>query len=741
MSDGPARSGPSAGIAPFAQRYRGALADANVRGGLLGFQRSWQGTRDAQMLALEAIAGRGFGALRDEFAAIKDRVLAEPARYVAQFRAHAEAAGAVVVEVGSAAEANGYIADLCRRRGITLAVKGKSMVSEEIGLNAALAAAGVEAVETDLGEWLLQLAGDRPSHLVMPAIHWRRGQVAALLSRTLGEPFDADDIPAMARSVRAALRERFLHAGLGLTGANALIAETGSVMLVTNEGNGRLTSSLPPLHVVTVGAEKIVPSLADAIRQVRLLARSATGQPISTYTTFISGPTAGHELHIVLIDNGRSALAADPALAPALRCIRCGACANVCPAYQVVGGHAFGHIYTGPIGLVTTAAHHGLAAAAGPQSLCLSCGACATVCPVAIPLPAQILEVRREAFARGRGARLRRLAWRAFASRPLVAVASRLLALAALPLRAGGFTRLPFGLARRHVSWRTPPAIPWRPARARAALRAARAPLAPTAASGRRVLLFLQCVADRLAPEVPVAAAALLRAAGAEVIVPPDQHCCGLPAFDAGDHDAARRMARATIEALDGTDDIVTAAPSCVVMMLHDYARLFAGDPAWQARALGLAGRVHDLAGYLAGPARLPAGTLAAGDRAPVTVHRFCQGSHLLHAEDRLERLIADLCGVEVVPLAEAEVCCGFGGATSLAAPELAAGVLARKLANVGASGARVLVTDNPGCVLHLRGGAHAAGLAIRTLHVAEYLAARLPAAHASASPRGAGER
>ncbi|MEX2446072.1 MAG: LUD domain-containing protein, partial [Dehalococcoidia bacterium] len=544
---------PHVPVAPFAERYRNALADPNVREGLLGFQRAWRGTRDAQMESLESITGRSFDELRSELSAMKDRVLADPSHYVNQFRTRAEAAGAVVTVVRDADEANAHIARLCRERGISLAVKGKSMVSEEIGLNAALAAEGVDAVETDLGEWLLQLAGDHPSHLVMPAIHKRRGQVAELLTRVLGEPFEADDIPAMVASVRTALRAQFLTAGLGLTGANALVAETGTVMLVTNEGNGRMTSSLPPLHVVTVGAEKIVPTMADAIRQVRLLPRSATAQPITTYTTFISGPTPGHELHIVLIDNGRSAMADDAGVASALRCIRCGACANVCPAYQVVGGHAFGHIYTGPIGLITTAYHHGLDAAEGPQSLCVSCGACATVCPVDIPLPAQILDVRRQVFeaAPGRGGRVRRAVqravWRAFASRRLVEAGNRALALVSAPLRRGRFTRVPTFLSRRHLAWRTPPAVPSRPAHALDALHTPRAALAPTEASGRRVMLFLQCVADRLAPEVPVAAAALLRAAGVEVVVPPDQHCCGLPAFDAGDHDNARRMARDTL--------------------------------------------------------------------------------------------------------------------------------------------------------------------------------------------------
>ena len=713
-------------VDPFPERYAKALADPNIRDGLLDFQRSWRTTRDAQMESLEAITGFTFGDLRERLTTAKDHVIADPAGHVARFRRAAEARGVRVVQVRSADEANAYIAQLCRERGVSLVVKGKSMVSEEIGLNAALAEAGIEAVETDLGEWLLQLDGDHPSHLVMPAIHKRRHQVAALFTRVLGRPFDPDDIPAMVVAARTELRSRFLAAGLGVTGANALIAETGTAMLVTNEGNGRLTSSLPPVHVITTGVEKVLPTAADAITQIRLLARSATAQPITTYTTFISAPAPGHELHVVIIDNGRSVMAAQHGLEDAMRCIRCGACANVCPAYQVVGGHAFGHVYTGPIGLVTTGFHHGLDAADGPQSLCVSCGACATVCPVTIPLPQQILEVRQRVLAQRPDGWRTRLALRAFASRTVVAAAMRVGAIALAPLRRGQFTRLPFGIASRYVSWRTPPALPARPARDQAAEVSPRA-ITGSPLAGRRIAFFLQCVGDRLAPEIPLAAITLLRAAGAEVNIPSAQHCCGLPAFDAGDRDNARRMARDTIVALEGSDDVVTPAPSCVVAMLKEYRTLFDDDPAWQARAQRLAERVYDLVGYLSGPGRLPAGSLASGASDAVAVHRFCQGSNMLDAGDRLERLIAELTGVEVVPLYEAEVCCGFGGSTSVRAPEISAGILERKLANVGAAGAPILVTDNPGCVLHLRGGADAARAPFRVMHVAEFLAARLP--------------
>ena len=750
----------------FQTRYRRAAADPHLRRGLLDFQRSWRVSRDQQIARLEQRTGATFNDLRRDFAQTKDDTLAQIDHYIAEFRTHAEAASATVVEVETAQDALNYVTEICRERGIDLIVKSKSMVSEEIELNHHLEAQGIRAIETDLGEWLLQLARERPSHLVMPAIHQRRERVAALLGDELNRQFDPDDIPAMVASARGGLRDHFLAAGAGLTGANALIAETGSIMLVTNEGNARLATSLPGLHFVTAGIEKLVPTWADAQRQLQLLPRSATAQQLSTYTTCITGAQPGKEMHIILLDNGRRKMAADPQIAAALRCIRCGACANVCPPYQVVGGHAFGHIYTGAIGLVNTPFHHGPEHAADPQSLCVSCGACAEVCPVQIPLPDQILQLRSRS---DHAPRWERLALRAWAHPAGFRIGARLAALASPLLR-----RLP--LPPRH-RWRAVPNIPWRNARQRIAARPPQPPIATTEATGRDIALFLQCLTDALLPSAADAAARLLEAAGATVHIPPDQHCCGLPAFDAGDWPTARKMAKQTIETLEAAHDgdIVTPAASCHIAVQRHWPQLFAEDPAWRARAEAVARRTHDLAEYLETTARLPDACLAAGEvehrpsqsaaslQSPPTpvsdfrqagasaqpptappspaaatanppqpppsyaVHRFCQGSNLMGWDDRIERLIARLTGAAPRPLEEASTCCGFGGITSITAPEVGAGILDRKLDCVEQSAANTLLTNNPGCVLHLRAGAEARRMPHRTLHYAEYLAARLP--------------
>ena len=714
----------------FKTRYKRAVSDPDLKPRLLAFQRSWRESRDAQVQRLEQRTERSFDDLRQEFAAVKDYTLERWDDHIAQFRANAQVAGAIVVELSTAEDAVNYIAEVCKSRGIELIVKSKSMVSEEIELNHELEARGITAIETDLGEWLLQLAGERPSHLVMPAIHQKRQYVAEILGKELNRVFDPDDIPAMVASARDGLRGHYLSAGAGLTGANALIAETGSIMVVTNEGNMRLATSLPDVHFVTAGIEKLIPTWADAERQLQLLPRSATAQTLSTYTTCITGAQPGKEMHIILLDNGRRAMRESDSIADALRCIRCGACANVCPPYQVVGGHTFGHIYTGAIGLVNTTFHHGIEEAAGPQGLCVSCGACETVCPVAIPLPRQILEVRRRAHETGHAPVWERLALRMWAKPRLFHTLMGIGSLASGVARLVGLVRrdhLRLPLPKR-LRWRSLPALPLRSGQTLVKSRKPQPQIAETASTGRSVDLFAQCLADRMLPTAVDAAARLIEAGGASVDLPSSQHCCGLPAFDAGDWETARKMARQTIEALESSsNEIVTPAPSCVIAMQEHWPDLFRDEPETLDRAAAVSSRVHDLAAWLDGPGRLPDSSLTSSSQSAWTAHRFCQASNRGDPFARIDQLVERLTGETPLPLEEPEVCCGFGGLTSMAAPEVGEGILDRKLNCVAESGCDTLITNNPGCALHLRAGAVARGAAHETLHYAEFLADRLP--------------
>ncbi len=571
-------------IRPFRARYEAAFENDHLATALLDFQRAWRVSRDAQIEDLETELGETFQDLRHRLAEAKRRVRAELEATTLRFTEAARARGTIVHRASSAQEAVALVGGICEDAGAGIVVKGKSMLSEEIFLNEALASSGITVVETDLGEWILQLGGERPSHIVMPAIHLRRQEVAAIFERTLGRRFDPDDIPTMVRAARVELRDLFFRAAVGVTGANFLVADTGTVGIVCNEGNNRMASAIPTTNIVVAGVDKLVPDMATALLQIRVLARSATAQTATTYTNFISGPRPGQVQHLVLIDNGRSAMAGDPGFADALACIRCGACADVCPPYQVVGGQVFGHVYSGAIGLVNTLFHHGLDAASGPQGLCVSCGACATVCPVEIPLADQILRVRRRVFEAA-PTRVDRLVGWLFGSPQRFAAATRLAAALGAPVRKDRFSRLRF--PRRHAGWRRPPIPPWRPARSQ--LRDL-----PEGGSGT-VGLFLQCISDRVAPSIAVASAQLIEAAGFRSALPRSQHCCGLPSFDSGDWDTAAAMARRTIEQFEQFDQVVTPGTSCVVAAQHHFVELLEEHPGWAERARAFAARIRTI--------------------------------------------------------------------------------------------------------------------------------------------------
>jgi L-lactate dehydrogenase complex protein LldF len=320
--------------------------------------------------------------------------------YLSRLETAVERAGGTVHWASTAEEARGIVLQIAKDHNVKTAVKSKSMATEEIGLNAALEAAGIQAIETDLGEFIIQLAGTGPSHIIVPAIHLKKEEIAALFREKLG--IDAPSEPLeLARIAREALREKFLSAEMGISGANFLVAETGTLVIVTNEGNGRMCTTIPDLHVAVAGIDKVVPDWESLTVLLKLLARSATGQKISTYTQFITGPrrTQGEygpkEFHLVLLDNGRSRALKDPIGREVFKCIRCGACANVCPVYKNVGGFAYGWFISGPIGAILSPQILDTQVARELPFASTLCGACAEVCPVKIPIPTILRHLRR----------------------------------------------------------------------------------------------------------------------------------------------------------------------------------------------------------------------------------------------------------------------------------------------------------------------------------------------------------
>jgi len=351
----------------------------------------------------QAIADvENFDSYKQQAQLVKNHTLDHLAYYLTQFEENVTKNGGHVHWASTPEQLNNIILHICERRDAKSVTKGKSMISEEANLNAALEAAGIDVTETDLGEYIIQLAKEPPSHIIVPAIHKTRQQVEALFREThdLGER-DLDNIAALVDEARLQLRQKFLDADVGITGANMLIADTGSAMVVTNEGNGDLTATLPKVHIVTASIEKVVPDLESASAILRVLARSATGQPITSYTSLFSGPSGIEDLdgpdefHVILLDNQRSQMLGSP-FEDMLKCIKCGACLNHCPVYSAVGGHAYGWVYPGPMGSVLTPLMTGLKQSSDLPNASTFCGRCEEVCPMGIPLPELLRQLRNK---------------------------------------------------------------------------------------------------------------------------------------------------------------------------------------------------------------------------------------------------------------------------------------------------------------------------------------------------------
>lgn len=399
-----------------------------------------------------------FEALRDSSKAIKDLTLTNLDAYLEAYEAKVTESGGHVHWAETAADAREIVLDICRSVGARSATKGKSMISEEIELNDYLEANGIEPVETDLGEYIIQLRGEHPSHIIAPAVHLTRDQVEADFRRAHDHlPMDRDltEPVTLLSEARKVLRAKYFAADVGITGANFLVAETGSSVIVTNEGNGDLTQILPKVHIVLASIEKVVPTLSDLSQLLRVLARSATGQDMSVYTTLSTGPRRAEDpdgpeqYHVVLIDNGRSAMLGTE-FQEMLRCIRCGACMNHCPVYHAIGGHAYGWVYPGPMGSVLTPALIGVDKAGHLPNASTFCGRCEAVCPVRIPLPKMMRHWREREFSRGLNPATQRYglkAWAFLARRPKLYRLATSFAIPALSLfgrRRGRFKSLPF---------------------------------------------------------------------------------------------------------------------------------------------------------------------------------------------------------------------------------------------------------------------------------------------------------
>ena len=709
----------------FRRRIEEAANNPQLKTAMERAVASWSAARE------RGIADLDFEAAQTRLREIKERSLHNLPELIERFTREAQAVGAVVYLARTPEEATRYVTELARKHGVSLAVKSKSTATEEIELNPALEQAGVRIIETDLGEWICQLAGERPSHVVTPALHKSREEVAELFSKVIGRPLEPD-IPNLVEVARQELRRCFVEAQMGITGANVAIAESGTLALVTNEGNGRLVSTLPRIHVAVVGIEKLVATMEEAVAIIKLLVRSATGQRLTSYTTFITGPSrtsdiektsvlgvhGPQELHIVLLDNGRSELRDDAELREALYCVKCGACMYLCPPFQVVGGHVFGHIYTGAIGSILTNFYHQPEDAKQPLGLCTGCRLCVEACPSKIDTP-RMVKALRERYAREDGLPIwQKMAFQGILRHPRrMQWALRAASLAQLPLTQGQpqLERLP-GPASELTSWRTLPAL------ARHMLRDRWAASVPRVESpAGRVTLFAGCLVDFIYPDMGLAAAKALAQRNIATSLPLAQACCGIPALSYGDGETARALAQINIAALEAesADAIITLCPTCALALREDFVRLTKGDRVWEARAESIARRTVDFSEFLSQQGILP--NLPEHGR-KATFHDPCHLRRSLGVIEQPRELLVGA-GYELVEMKEADRCCGMAGSYSLSYPAISRRMLERKLDYLEATSADVVVTACPGCVMQLQGGLAKRQSPMKVKHIAEVLA------------------
>src|SRR3954451_9701415 len=404
----------------FDRKIHDTLADANLQ---LAIYTATGRLKEKRIEVTANDALPDYQELRTQANALKKHAIDNLDHYLEEFERNVEANGGKVVYCKDATEVSDFVLDLAKKRGSKLIVKSKSMTTEEIDLNERLEHHGLESVETDLGEYILQLAHERPYHIVAPALHKTRYDVADIFEKRLNVPNEVV-IEKQTAIARAVLREKFLEADIGISGANFLVADSGAVVIIENEGNARLTTSAPKVHVAVAGIEKVIPRAQDLATFLKLLARSATGQLLSVYTSFLNGPRrpgevdGPDEFYVVLLDNGRTKLLPDRGKRESLYCIRCGACLNTCPVYRKIGGHSFPWVYSGPIGAIITPQFMGVSHEPGLPFASSLCGACGEVCPVKIDIPKVLLELRsdiKKAEAREKQNRLEKLGFRAFA--------------------------------------------------------------------------------------------------------------------------------------------------------------------------------------------------------------------------------------------------------------------------------------------------------------------------------------
>ncbi|MFQ6037082.1 MAG: LUD domain-containing protein [Candidatus Aminicenantales bacterium] len=644
--------------------------------------------------------------------AVKRECIPKLPELIQRFAQEAEKTGARVHFADTPEEARSKVEEILRKREAKRIVKAKSMVSEEIGLNAFLEEKGYHVVETDLGEWIVQLAGERPSHITAPALHKTKEDIARLLEERFRTPIPPD--PAeIVRFARKELRKAFIEADAGITGANLAIAESGTLAIVSNEGNARLVSSLPPVHIALVTAEKFVETMEQAVPVLKTLITASSGLKMTAYVSFITGKSrttdiekdlvmgvhGPEELHIIILDNGRIAASKDKDMASILDCVKCGGCMLVCPVYQALGGHVYGGpVYPGGIGLLLTAMTCSLPESQQGWDFCSDCKKCESFCPMGIPTGSLLLRLK---------ARHRASLWESafsafFGHRSLRDSLARLLALLQKPWQKGDIL---LGFPVRRLQRNALPAF--QPSKPR---------MAPSQ-SGKKVYVFEGCMSRLFFPSVLEAAFASVSSLGYRPTSPKNQVCCGAPSLHLGHPGQVRALAEANIKSFtrENPDIILTLCPTGTRMLKQEYPRIIPEASVWAERVFGFSEFMVQEGTFppVPSPESLP----------DVFYHYPCHAVDDRGAPETPLRLLQAL-GFSPVTEEEPLTCCGFCGVFSVKQPELSAHLWKKKRDKIQATRVTTIATDCPGCLFQMKSFLEKDQRGFRIFHTAE-LAAR----------------